>query len=178
MPGPELDQSGGSREFWEEKGYLMTANRNRKLISTLLIVVAITLLYPIYHAPVWWVSLNAPNYPKESFPKGRFSILAGYVDPGESLEEAVAREVREETGVSVTDVQYQASQPWPFPSSLMLGFRARATSEEITCDEEEIEEAYWFSREDLRQFPEKGYQLSRPDSIARCLIDEWLNEAD
>jgi len=115
---------------------------------------------------------------KANFPKGRFSILAGYVDPGENLEEAVAREVMEETGVAVTDVQYRASQPWPFPSSLMLGFRARAISEEIICDDDEIEEAFWFSREDLKNFPERGFQLSRPDSIARCLIDEWLNEGD
>jgi NAD+ diphosphatase len=115
---------------------------------------------------------------KAAMPEGRFSVLAGYVDPGESLEEAVAREVKEETGVIVSDVQYRASQPWPFPCSLMLGFRARAISEEITCDDVEIAEAYWFSRDDLKHFPEKGYQLSRPDSIARCLIDEWLNEGD
>ena len=115
---------------------------------------------------------------KSSMPEGRFSVLAGYVDPGENLEEAVAREVREETGVIVDNVRYRASQPWPFPSSLMLGFRARAISEEITCDKDEIAEAYWFSREDLRQFPDRGYQLSRPDSIAHCLINEWLNEGD
>ncbi|MEQ8192954.1 MAG: NAD(+) diphosphatase [Rhodospirillales bacterium] len=113
---------------------------------------------------------------KNSFPQGRFSVLAGYVDPGESLEEAVAREVLEEVGVIVTEVTYKASQPWPFPSSLMLGFRARAVSEEIVCDQDEIEEAFWFSREDLADFPDKGYQLSRPDSIARWLIDEWIAE--
>jgi NAD+ diphosphatase len=113
---------------------------------------------------------------KSSFPTGRFSVLAGYVDPGESLEEAVAREVLEEVGVAVTDVTYKASQPWPFPSSLMLGFRARAISEEIVCDQDEIEEAFWFSRDDLVRFPDQGYQLSRPDSIARWLIDEWIAE--
>ena len=113
---------------------------------------------------------------KASMPEGRFSVLAGYVDPGENLEEAVTREVMEEVGVAVTDVQYRASQPWPFPSSLMLGFRARAISEQITCDDDEIAEAFWFSREDLKDFPARGFQLSRPDSIARCLIDEWLNE--
>ena len=115
---------------------------------------------------------------KSTMPKGWFSVLAGYVDPGESLEEAVAREVREETGIIVDEVRYRASQPWPFPSSLMLGFQAHAISEEITCDEVEIAEAYWFSRDDLHDFPNRGYQLSRPDSIARCLIDEWLNEGD
>ena len=84
------------------------------------------------------------------WPEGRFSTLAGFVEPGESIEQSVVREVAEEAGVTVGEVEYVASQPWPFPSSLMLGFMARATSSEIHVDGEEIHEARWFSREDLR----------------------------
>ena len=75
------------------------------------------------------------------WPDGMYSTLAGFVEPGESLEEAVAREVREETGVAVADVRYQASQPWPFPSSLMLGFRARAVTTGIDVDQRELQDA-------------------------------------
>ena len=85
------------------------------------------------------------------WPEGRFSTLAGFVEPGESIEQSVRREVFEEAGVTVGEVEYVASQPWPFPSSLMLGFMARATSSEITVDGEEIQEARWFSREELRR---------------------------
>ncbi|WP_165869480.1 NAD(+) diphosphatase, partial [Streptomyces barkulensis] len=84
------------------------------------------------------------------WPKGRFSTLAGFVEPGESIEQAVVREAGEEAGVTIGRVEYVASQPWPFPSSLMLGFVAHATSTEIRVDGEEIEEARWFSREELR----------------------------
>ncbi|MCZ2822244.1 NAD(+) diphosphatase [Modestobacter sp. VKM Ac-2977] len=107
------------------------------------------------------------------WPAGRFSILAGFVEPGESAEAAVAREVAEEVGIAVTDVRYVSSQPWPFPQSLMLGFVARATSEELRIDHDEIEEARWFSREELRSGT--GPQALPPTvSIARHIIDRWV----
>lgn len=105
-----------------------------------------------------------------------YSTLAGFVEPGESLEEAVSREVFEEAGVEATDVVYRASQPWPFPSSLMVGFRARALSAGLTVDPEEMRDVRWFSRADVRGFKERGLRLPRRDSIARFLIREWLEE--
>lgn len=103
-----------------------------------------------------------------------YSTLAGFVEPGETLEEAVAREVLEESGVQVDAVQYHSSQPWPFPASIMLGFYARALTEEITIDPEELSDARWFSRDDLRRHRDLGFQLPRADSIARRLIEDWL----
>jgi NAD+ diphosphatase len=105
---------------------------------------------------------------------GWFSTLAGFVEPGESLEEAVAREVLEETGVAVTDVTYAGSQPWPFPSSLMLGFLARASTVDIQVDGEEITEARWFTREELAAEVEAG-DLVVPTtvSIAGALLSHW-----
>ena len=108
------------------------------------------------------------------WPDGMYSTLAGFVDIGESLEEAVEREVFEETGVTATDARYQASQPWPFPASLMLGFRARATSTAITFDGDELEDARWFTREEIARFEGAGRHLPRPDSIARWLVERWL----
>jgi len=113
------------------------------------------------------------------FPKRMMSTLAGFVDPSESLEETVIREVYEESGIQVTNVTYQASQPWPFPSSIMLGFRALALTSEILIDRIEIEEAGWFSAEQLGSFGEwgdagDGYCLPRKDSIARYLIESWM----
>ncbi len=111
------------------------------------------------------------------WPAGMYSTLAGFVEPGESLEDAVAREVREETGIEVADVQYQSSQPWPFPSSVMLGFRARATTTTILRRDEELEDASWFDRDYLKNGAEAdGIFRSRIDSIARRLIDDWLAE--
>jgi NAD+ diphosphatase len=106
----------------------------------------------------------------------RYSTLAGFVEPGESLEDAVAREVREEAGVEVDDIRYFASQPWPFPQSLMLGFFARAVKTAIHLGEE-LEDARWFARDELRAKRERG-ELSLPsiDTIARRLIDAWLSE--
>ena len=115
------------------------------------------------------------------FPSRMMSTLAGFVDPLESLEETVAREVYEECGIQVDNIEYQASQPWPFPSSIMLGFRARARSREIVVDNDEIEEAHWFEAEELREFGEwgdegSGFCLPRRDSIARYLVNSWMEE--
>jgi len=116
------------------------------------------------------------------WPDGMYSTLAGFVEPGESLEEAVMREVREETGVVVADVHYQASQPWPFPSSLMLGFRARAVTTGIDVDFRELQDAKWFRADEICTFGEWGTaapgekRLPRRDSIARWLIEGWLKE--
>lgn len=113
-----------------------------------------------------------------------YSTLAGFVEPGESLEEAVAREVMEEVGLAVDAVRYQSSQPWPFPAQLMLGFRAETTQRECHYHDDEIEEARWFSRGDLRALFQGGtagdhgaIHLPRSISIARRLITEWVDEA-
>lgn len=111
--------------------------------------------------------------------KGMYSTLAGFVEPGESLETAVAREVKEESSIEVTDVEYRASQPWPFPSSLMLGFRARATTFDVDVGHDELEEALWFSHSEICALSETAREdrrLSRKDSISRWLIDEWMND--
>ena len=110
------------------------------------------------------------------FLAGMYSTLAGFVDQGESLEESVAREVMEEAGIAVTDVRYQASQPWPFPASLMLGFRAQATTFALDFAKDELDDAGWFTRADIARFGERDMRLPRSDSIARWLVDSWLNE--
>ncbi len=106
-----------------------------------------------------------------------YSTLAGFVEPGESLEEAVAREVREETGVMVGRVRYHSSQPWPFPASIMLGYYAQAVSHEITIAPEELSDARWFTRAELRDPASLGFSLPRGDSIARRLIEDWIAAA-
>jgi len=114
-----------------------------------------------------------------SWDKGMYSSLAGFVEPGESLETAVAREVMEEASISVTDVTYRASQPWPFPSSLMLGFRAKATSYDVDVGHDELEEALWFSHAGICALAEADHndrRLSRKDSIARWLIEDWMRD--
>ncbi len=111
-----------------------------------------------------------------------YSTLAGFVEPGESLEEAVRREVVEETGVIVDEVRYMASQPWPFPASLMLGFRARARTREITIDPKELKDARWFTADEIAAFKEWDTaagdepRLPRRDSIARWLVQSWLDD--
>ncbi|MBB4918076.1 NAD(+) diphosphatase [Streptosporangium saharense] len=111
------------------------------------------------------------------WPQGRLSVLAGFVEPGESLEHAVAREVSEEVGVRVVEPRYLGSQPWPFPRSLMLGFFARAVSTEFALDHDEIAEARWFSRAELRAALDSGELLLPPEvSIARRLIETWYGE--
>ncbi|MFB4270067.1 NAD(+) diphosphatase [Nonomuraea sp. GTA35] len=108
------------------------------------------------------------------WPQGRLSILAGFVEPGESLEAAVVREVAEEVGIAVTSPRYLGSQPWPFPRSLMLGFFAEAVTTALTPDAEEIAEAHWFSRQELARALESGeLRLPPPVSIARRLIETW-----
>jgi NAD+ diphosphatase len=98
-----------------------------------------------------------------------YSVLAGFVEPGETLEECVAREIKEEVGIDVTDIHYVASQPWPFPNSLMLGFEAKWAGGEIVPDPTEIVDAKWFSPNDLPPIPGRL-------SIARRLIDRWLEK--
>ncbi len=109
------------------------------------------------------------------WPKGRVSILAGFVEPGESAEQAVMREVLEETGLAVSQVRYLGSQPWPMPRSLMLGFRAHAEGgQQIKVDAEEIAEAGWYSRAELRAAVERGdIKLPPAVSIAHQIIASW-----
>jgi NAD+ diphosphatase len=112
------------------------------------------------------------------WPPGRYSALAGFVEPGETLEEAVAREVREEAGVEVRAPRYHASQPWPFPSSLMLGFVAEYAGGEPSTRDHELEDVRWFDRAELlaiRAGRGDGIHLPPPIAIARRLIDGWLD---
>jgi NAD+ diphosphatase len=113
---------------------------------------------------------------REIWPEGVYSTLAGFVEPGESLSEAVVREVREESGIEVGDVRYRSSQPWPFPSSLMLGFHAVRTGGDLRVDGVELEDARWFHRDDFARRKEIGLRLPSRVSIARRLIREWLEE--
>ena len=113
------------------------------------------------------------------FPDSMYSTLAGFVEPGESLEQALEREVFEEVGIKVKNIKYFNSQPWPFPASLMLGFFAEAINDQMTIDYDEIEDAQWFSINELKslQHPsiKGGFKLPRVDSIARRLVDTWIN---
>lgn len=102
-------------------------------------------------------------------PDGMYSTLAGFVEPGESAEETVHREIMEEAGVRVTDLRYRTSQPWPFPHSLMIGYLARYAGGELRMEEEELEDLAWFHRDDLPRIPP-------PVTIARRLIDAWLRD--
>ncbi len=106
-----------------------------------------------------------------SWPEGRYSTIAGFVEPGESLEDAVAREVHEETNIRVGEVRYHSSQPWPFPSSLMLGFTADAQSDHIRRNDGELEDARWFTLKEISS----GYPKLPPRlSISRRLVDHWI----
>ena len=111
---------------------------------------------------------------KAEWQPGRYSTLAGFVEPGESLEDAVRREVREETGVAASNITYQSSQPWPFPASLMLGFIAKAQICEPVLHDGELEDARWFTRADLRS---GRITLPPREAISRRLIDQWLQHA-
>ncbi len=111
----------------------------------------------------------------QRFPRANmYSTLAGFLEPGESLEEAVRREVREESGIEVGDVWYHSSQPWPFPGNIMLGYYGEALTEDIVVDQTELIDVRWFSREQLLDPDRHGFMLPRGDSIARRLIDDWL----
>jgi NAD+ diphosphatase len=112
------------------------------------------------------------------FPFPMYSTLAGFVEPGESLEECVRRETFEEAGIRVGRVEYRSSQPWPFPASIMLGFWGEALTTDIVKDDDELLDVMWASRDFLRQShdPEK-FRLPRIDSIARRLIEEWIDAA-
>ena len=103
------------------------------------------------------------------FPPGMFSTLAGFVEPGESLEQAIGREIEEEVGVRVGNVRYFGSQPWPFPNSLMVGFRVDYAGGELAVDPDELEDAAWFHVDDLPRLPSEI-------SIARALIEAWISE--
>ena len=115
-----------------------------------------------------------PKYDDWTFPKGK-------LEEGESFEDAVAREVFEEVRVKVSDVQYQSSQPWPFPASVMIGFRAVTNSMDFEVNKDELESAQWYHRSELvaDKLPTDGsFFLPRKDSIARRLIEDWLAEAE
>ena len=113
------------------------------------------------------------------WPKGMYSTIAGFVEPGESIEDAVIREVKEETGVIVEKLEYQHSQPWLFPSSLMLGFTATAKGKEIKVDKNELEDSRWFSRKEIKDNLKKG-SLRMPGKVAIAyhLIKEWFDKGD
>jgi NAD+ diphosphatase len=113
---------------------------------------------------------------KPEWPEGLYSTLAGFVEPAESLEAALIREVQEEAGVEVTSMRYFASQPWPFPNSLMLGFTAQAASEAIRIGEDELEDACWFTREEIREGLAQGtFRLPLKLSISFHLIEHWFD---
>jgi NAD+ diphosphatase len=111
-----------------------------------------------------------------SWPKGRYSTIAGFVEHGETLEAAVIREVREETNIEVRAPRYQSSQPWPYPGSLMLGFRAEAMSTEIRNNDGELEHAAWFTRDEIAESVDKGLMMPPTRSISYRLIREWFEE--
>jgi len=102
-----------------------------------------------------------------NFPQGRYSVLAGFVEPGETLEEAIRREIFEESGITVKNIRYFGSQPWPFPNSMMFGFNADWESGEPQADGDELSDVRWFSPKELPDIPPSI-------SISRKLIDDWL----
>jgi NAD+ diphosphatase len=106
--------------------------------------------------------------------RNMYSTLAGFVEPGESLEDSVRREVFEEVGVRVGAVAYHSSQPWPFPASLMLGYHAEALTEDIVLEATEMRDARWYTREEITHHRDLGFNLPRHDSIARRLIEDWM----
>ena len=113
------------------------------------------------------------------YPEGRYSALAGFIEVGESIENAVAREIKEEAGIDVTEVRYVASQPWPFPSSLMIGCWTRARGSQLTIDTTELEDARWFTRDEVQLSIDGSesapFQPPPPTAIARTLLEHWLS---
>jgi len=112
------------------------------------------------------------------YPPGRYSALAGFVEAGETIEAAVSRELGEEAGIAVADVTYVASQPWPFPSSLMIGCTARALDDALTIDMTELDDARWFTRDEVKaalaEAPDAAFLPPPPYAIARTLLENWL----
>jgi NAD+ diphosphatase len=116
---------------------------------------------------------------QSTWPQGRYSVIAGFVEPGESLEDAVKREVMEEAGIEVSQITYHSSQPWPFPSSLMLGFMAEATTTEFNLIDDELEEARWLTRREIADELQQGTLKLPPGlSISRRLIENWFDAGE
>ncbi len=112
-----------------------------------------------------------------AWPAGMHSVLAGFVEPGESLEDAVAREVFEEAGIEIDEITYHSSQPWPFPASIMLGFSARARTTTLNVNRDELEDARWYDKSFLLASPEdENFYLPRRDSISWRLIEDWMGD--
>ena len=115
---------------------------------------------------------------KREWPANAYSTLAGFVEPGETIEEAVKREVHEESNIQVEKVKYFGSQPWPFPAALMLAFTAQAINEDIKVDDE-LEDVQWFTRKQLQEMLKEGYVTISPRyTVAHNLIVGWLEESD
>ncbi|WP_372729681.1 NAD(+) diphosphatase [Nocardioides sp.] len=136
-------------------------------------------------AVIMLVTAGEPGSPAERcllgrqalWPEGRYSTLAGFCEPGETLEDAVRREVAEEVGIRVGEVEYFGNQPWPLPASLMIGFLGRAESTEIQVDDDEIEAARWFTREEMKAEAEAGtLALPAGVSISRSLVEHWYGD--
>lgn len=128
-----------------------------------------TVFYPVVSPAIIVAVTRGPELllaHNRNFRPGMFSLLAGFVDPGETLEQAVAREVREEVGIEIDDIRYLGSQPWSFPNSLMMGFRARHVGGELAVDGKEIETAGWFTPERLPDLPRTG-------TVARQIVEAW-----
>tara|TARA_Y100001960_G_scaffold318712_1_gene388939 strand:- start:125 stop:1111 length:987 start_codon:yes stop_codon:yes gene_type:complete len=114
---------------------------------------------------------------KPEWPANRYSTIAGFVEPGESAEQAVVREVAEETGIDVTAARYHSSQPWPFPGSLMLGYHAEAGNDRISLNDHELEDALWLSRKEIADRMEQGLFVPPPSiSISFRLIEDWFDQ--
>ena len=114
-----------------------------------------------------------------TWPPGRYSVIAGFVEPGESVEDAVMRESHEEANIDVVDIRYHSSQPWPFPSSLMLGYIAKAATTDIQLIDDELEDARWISREEIVSELKDETLFLPPDvSISRHLLETWFDEGD
>ena len=113
------------------------------------------------------------------YPPGRYSALAGFIEVGEAIEDGVAREIKEEAGLEVRNVRYVASQPWPFPSSLMIGCRAEAIGAELVIDRAELDDARWFTRTEVERAiagdAQAAFQPPPRTAIARTLLEHWLN---